>query len=107
MEGILENIPELEGLCPMCLVTQATKIPRGPTTDVSKLSPGFMLQMYFAFFDVEIIRVFASAFVSICSTNSYPFGFPSRIKHPPLDIQKFLATTLRNQDKKVAFVRVD
>ena len=39
--------------------------------------------------------------------TSYPFGFPSRSKRPPLEILKFLVTTLRNQDEKVAFIRVD
>ena len=43
----------------------------------------------------------------ICSATSHPFGFPSRSKRPPLDILKFLVTTLRNQDKKVSFIRVD
>ena len=28
-------------------------------------------------------------------------------KHPPLEILTFLVTTLRNKDKKFAFVRVD
>ena len=36
-----------------------------------------------------------------------PFGFPSRSKRPPLDILKFLVTTLINKDKKVAFIRFD
>ena len=107
MDGLPENIPELEEPCPICLLTKATKISRGPTTDVSKFAPGFMLQMDFAFFNVESIRGFTSTFVAICSATSYPFGFPSRSKRPPLDILKFLVTTLRNQDKKVAFIRVD
>ena len=66
-----------------------------------------MLQMDFAFFNVESIRGFTSNFVAICSSDSYPFRFPSRSKFPPLDILKCLFTTLINQDKKVAFVRVD
>ena len=45
--------------------------------------------------------------MTIWSANSYPFGFPSRSKRPLLDILKFLVTTLRNNDKKVAFIRVD
>ena len=45
--------------------------------------------------------------MAICSATSYPFGFPSRSKRPPLDILNFLVTTLRNQDKKVAFIIVD
>ena len=66
-----------------------------------------MLQMYFAYFNVGSIRGFTSTFVAVCSANSYPFGFSSRIKLPPLDILKFIVTTLINQDKKVAFIRVD
>ena len=66
-----------------------------------------MLQMDFMFFNVESIRGFTSTFVAICSATSYPFGFPSRSKIPPLDILKFLFTSLRNQDKTVAFIRVD
>ena len=96
MEGLPENLPELEEPCPICLLTKATKITIGPTTDVLKFSPGFMLQMDFSFFNVEIIRGFTSTFVAICSATSYPFGFPSISKHPLLEILEFLVTTLRN-----------
>ena len=63
--------------------------------------------MSFAFFNVESTRGFTSTFVALCSANSHPFGFPSRSKRPPLDTLKFLVTKLRNQDKKVSFIRVD
>ena len=63
--------------------------------------------MDFAFFNVEIICGFTSTFVAIFFATSYPFGFPYRSKSPPLYILKFLVTTLRNQDKKVAFIRLD
>ena len=105
LEGLPENLPELEEPCPICLSTNATKITRGPTTDVSKFTPGFMLQMDLAFFNVESIRGFTSTFVAICSSTSYPIGFPSRIKRPLLDILKFLVTTLRYQDKKFEDVK--
>ena len=88
-------------------MTKATKISRGTTTNVSNFSPGFMLQMDFAFFNVESIHGFTSTFVAVCSATSYPFGFPSRSKRPPLDILKSLIATLRNQDKKVTFIQVD
>ena len=65
MEGLPENLPELEEPIPVCLFTKATKITRGPTTDVSKIAPGFMLQMDFSFFNVEIILVFTSNFVDV------------------------------------------
>ena len=58
MDGLPENLPELEEPCTIYLLTKATKISRGPTTDVSKCFPGFMLQMNFAFFNVESIRRF-------------------------------------------------
>ena len=106
MEGLPENLLELEERCPICLLTKANKIPRCPTTDISKLFTGFMLQMNFAFLNVESIRGLTSNFVAIRSTTSCPFGFPSISNLPPLDILKFLVTTLINQDKKVAFIRV-
>ena len=71
---------------------------------VSNPPPGFILQMDFAFFNVETILGFTSTFLGICSATSYSFGFPYRSKIPPLGILKFLVTILRNQDEKVAFV---
>ena len=88
-------------------MTKATKITRGLITDVSIFAPGFMLQIYFSFFNVDSIRGFTSTFVAKCYATLHLFGFTSRSKHPPLDILKFLVTTLINQDKKVAFIRVD
>ena len=66
-----------------------------------------MIQMDFTFFNVESIRGFTSTFVYIRSATSYPFGFLSRSKHPPIDILKFIVTTLSNQYKKFSLVRVD
>ena len=107
LEGLPENIPELEEPCPICLLTKATKICRSSITDVSKTFPGFMLQIYFSFFNAESICGLTSTFVAICSANLYPFGFPSRSKSPHLDIIKFLVTLLRNQDKKVSFIELE
>ena len=66
-----------------------------------------MLQMDFAFFNVETIHEFTSNFVAICSATSHPFGFTPRRKFPPIDILKFPVIKLRNHDNKVAFVRVE
>ena len=96
LEGLPTNLPELEEPCPICLLTKATNIPRGPTTDVSNFVPVSMLQMDFAFFNVESIRGFTSYSVAICSATSYPFGFPLRGKLPPLDVLKFIVTALSN-----------
>ena len=59
------------------------------------------------FSNVEIIRGFDLTFVALCCSTSYPFAFPYRIKPSPLDILKCIFTTLRNQDKKLVFIRVD
>ena len=66
MEGLLKNICDLKESCPIFLPTKATKTPRGPTTDISNFAPGFMLQMYFSFFNVEITHGFTSTFVTMC-----------------------------------------
>ena len=57
MEGLPENLPELEDPYPICLFTNATKSPRSPTNDVPKFALVFMLQMYFSFFNVENIHI--------------------------------------------------
>ena len=66
-----------------------------------------MLHMNFVFLNVERIRGFTTTFVAICSATSHPFGFPSRSKRSLIETLKFLVTTLRNQDKKVALIQVD
>ena len=69
MEGLSKNLHDLEEPCPICLLAKATKITRSTTMDVSKISPGFMLQIYFSFFNVESIHGFTSIFVAICSAR--------------------------------------
>ena len=60
IKGLPKNIPDWEELLPVCLLTESTEIPIVPTIDVSKISPGFMIQMDFALFNVESIRGFTS-----------------------------------------------
>ena len=109
MKGFPKYIPDLEEPCPICPLTKATKITKGATIDVSKSPPGFMLQMYFVFFNVESICGFTSTFVDICYATSYPLGFLLKIKLPlpHLGILKCLVITLSHQYNKVAFVLVD
>ena len=107
VEGLPENLIDLEDPCPIFLFTKATKILRGSTINVYKFLPGFMLHMDFVFFNVESICVFTSDFAAIRYATSYPFGFTFRRKHPPLGILIFLVVKLGNQDNKVAFIRVD
>ena len=69
--------------------------------------PWFHASYVSCVFNVEIIHGFTSNFVDICSATLHPFRFPTRSKQLPLDILKFLVTTLRDNDKKVEFVLVD
>ena len=66
IEALSENLPHLDEPWPVFILTKATKIPRGLTTDVSEFSPGFMIQMDFEFFFVKITCGFTSTFVAIC-----------------------------------------
>ena len=52
MKYLPTNIPDLEEPCPIFLLTKATEINKGPTIDVSKLSPELMLQICSAFFGI-------------------------------------------------------
>ena len=65
IEGLPENILDLEEPFPICLLTKATKITIGPVIDVSIFAPGFILYMDLSFFNVESIRGFTSDFVAI------------------------------------------
>ena len=87
-------------------MAKATEIPIGPTIDVSKLPPGFMIQLGFVFFNVEIIHGFILTFVDIYYDILYPFGFTSIIKLTPIEILKNIVTSLKNQFKKIAFIQV-
>ena len=107
MEGLPRNLPELEEPSTIFLLTKATKFLRGLTIDVSKPTPGFMLQIDFVFFNVEIIPGFTSTFVAICYATSHPFVFSPIKKHLLIDILEFLVPKLRNQDKKVALIQID
>ena len=105
--GYPSNFPDLEEPCPICLLTKVTKVPTGPTFDVLKFIPRFMLKMDFSFFNIEIICGFTSTFVAMCSSTSHLFGFTPRIKRTLIDILNFIFSTLSNQDKKLPFIKDD
>ena len=76
----------------------------GGTIDVSKFSPGFMLQMYIYFFNFEDIHGMTSIYFSMCYSTSYNFCFLAISNRPPLDTLYVLVTVLINKYKKVAFI---
>ena len=52
MKGLQKKPPDFQEPWSICILTKATKIPRGPTIDVSKFAPGFMPQMNFVYFTI-------------------------------------------------------
>ena len=64
MKGLLTHLTDLEENYPIWIWAKVTEITRGPTIDVSKFSPCFMIQMEFNFFNIEIVRGFNSTFVT-------------------------------------------
>ena len=103
-KGLMKFTPKSHRLgipCTVFILNKAAKINIGPNIYVSTLSPGFIIQLGFLCFNVEIICGFILTFVSICYANSIPFGFTFII------ILKLLVTTLKNQDNKVTFILVN
>ena len=104
-EGSHNNYSWLLRTWTIFLLDEATGNSIGPTIDVSKLSPGFILHFDFLFFNVDSIDWFNLTFVAIWSDTLYLFGFTSIIKLMPLDIIIFLFNALRNQDKKIHSIK--
>jgi len=101
------NIGELHRQCPICMHCKMNKLPRNPPIPVDSLAPGQMLQLDFGFMNVTSIRGFTSYLSCDCVKTKYPFRFCTRNKRAPVDVIKWIITTLRGQGKKVQFVRFD
>ena len=106
MKGLLTHLPNLEENCPFWIWTEVTEITRGPTIDVSKFSPCFMIQMEFNFsilkLSVDLTQLLwlndklHAIYLFLCPEENNTFWK-----------FKWLATTLSNQDKKFAVILVD
>lgn len=107
VKGLPKKIPKLSVPCPICMIAKATRLIRQPTVDMSNVPIGTRIQADFTFFNVESIRGFTSAFNVIESTVSYPFGFPSRSKRPPVSILKYIVSVLRSFGFSVKIIRLD
>ena len=107
----LNNLPphlrELSHSCPICAKCKQTRIPRNPPIPVNMLKPGQMLQMDFAFMNVKSIRGFSSYLSCDCVHTKYSFTFCTRHKRSPVDIIRWILSTLAKLDKPVNFVRFD
>ena len=93
--------------CYICMATKTNKLPRGRSVDKSHLKPFERLHIDFSFFGETSIRGFTTALDITCGSTSYPFGFPCRAKTPPLEIVRWVISTIRTMGYTVLFIRVD
>ena len=103
----LKDISTFDCTCWICNMRKATKVPKGSLTDTTSLAPFQRLHVDFSFFSVASIRGFTSALDVACASTSYPFGFPTKSKSPPIEILRWLLGTLRSMGYVVNFIRVD
>ena len=103
----LKSIASFDCTCWICNLRKATKVPRGKLVDCSELAPFQRIHVDFSFFTVVSIRGFTSALDVTCASTSYPFGFPTKSKSPPIEILRWLLGTLRSMGHVVNFIRVD
>jgi hypothetical protein len=93
--------------CTTCNLAKSKKLPRGLKWDVTHLAPFQMLHFDFSFFGVASIRGFTTAFDITCASTSYPIGFPSKSKAPPIQSAQWLIKSLRNRGFQPCFCHVD
>ena len=103
----LKDISTFDCTCWVCNLRKATKLPRGKLVDPTPLAPFQRLHVDFSFFSVVSIRGFTTALDVACASTSYPFGFPTKSKSPPIEILRWLIGTLRSMGYVVNFIRVD
>jgi hypothetical protein len=101
------HLDSLSCTCSICALRKGDKLPRGKLTDHTKLPPFRLLHIDFSFFGTTSIRGFTSALDVTCGSTSYPIGFPTKSKSPPLEIVRWVISTLRSMGFEVTFIRVD
>ncbi len=85
MEGLPTDISHFHSnyTCPICRITNATKVPTNKTSDRTKLKPVEWFCFDYSFWNRKSIRGFTSLLTAICISTRYSFVFPSRNKRPP------------------------
>ncbi len=93
--------------CPICLLTNATKVPRNLYRHKEHYQPGEYFCLDYSFWNVTSIRGFTSILSAICAKTRYSFAFPTRNKRPPLATIKWFINTLRRQGYPVLYIQTD
>ena len=84
-----------------------SRLSRNPKLQLSKLAPGQMLQIDFAFMSTQSVCGFTSYLLCVCVSTKYCLKFCTRYKRAPVDIMKWVLNTLKSQNKTTNYVRFD
>ena len=98
-----ENLKYLQHLCPICKKRKMPRLSRNPKLPLSKLTPGQILQMDFAFMNTQSVR----GFTFVCVSIKYCIKFCTRYKRAPVYIIKWVLNTLKSQNKTTNYIRFD
>ena len=109
MNGIPSNINKFHDTynCPICLLSNSTKMPRTKHRCKDAYKAGEFFCMDFSFWNATSIRGFTSLLSIICMKTRYSFVFPTRNKRPPLATIQWFISTLRRQGYPVLYVQTD
>ena len=110
LKDIPNNIRHLKSFdctCYVCSLWKSNKLPKGALVDKTLLALFQKIRIDFEFYTVKSIRGFTSALGIICSSTSYPFGFPGKSKTPPLDTFRWFISTIRSMGYNTNIVHVD
>ena len=103
----LHGIAGFDCTCWICQLRKAVRVPRGKLVDTTNFSPFQCLHVDFSFFTMKSIRGFTCGLDVACAATSYPFAFPTKSKVPPIDILRWLMSSLRSLGHVINFIRVD
>ncbi len=96
------KLAPLPGLCPVCQISGATKVYRGPCVDTMELPVGMRWRIDFMFFNTHSVSGFIASLTIVEATSWILFEFPCCNKQPPIDIMDF-SFDLKNDKVICAF----
>ena len=102
-----KNLKYLQHSCPICIKIKMPRLSRNPKLSLSKLAPGQMLQMDFAFMNTQSVCGSTSYLLCVCVSTKYCFKFCTCYKRVPVDIIKWVLNTFKSQKKTTNYVRFD
>ena len=97
IKGIPKDIATYEINCPLCKISAATKLPRGPLKDTTELRKGSRIHADWIIINTASCRGFKTALLITEATTRWKWGFPTRSRSAPIEHFKFFVRHLRLQ----------